>query len=117
MSFLNENYHIGDSEFGYKRIRVTGRCTRDEVFAIKEDVVTRWKWAPIPNTTGAIFKALDGSNPYPVEVVPDTTGEFFECVKIAAHVEPFAAEQGAGPYDGETILFFEIIYQQVGNIA
>ena len=116
MSYLNTNYRIEEGPHGYKTIHQSGRCTADSKPDIKQDLITRWQWAVVPQTQGAVFKSLDGQTPVIKNVYIETVDQTFTCVKIGALVTKFAPQQSVGLYAGQYILYYEITWQEVGDL-
>lgn len=121
MTILNRNYRIESGEHGAAVITITGRCTADELTAIEAGCCRRYSLVPIPNSSGVVFKALDGSNPALVNITPSTAGstiaKTFTCVKVDARCNPMTAIQTAGPNSGKAILSFMQRYQEVDSVA
>lgn len=118
MTFLNKNYKISKDGFGLAIIEETGRCTADEVTTVENGITRRHEMVPIPNSSGAVLKALDGSQPAVIEVTPSTiTTRTYLCVKIMGFVNPLTPVQEAGTYSGSAITTYLIRYQEVGSVA
>jgi hypothetical protein len=107
-----------DAETGLAVIVQTGRCTGEEWAAVEADCTRRYEMVILPHASGAILKSLDGTVPALVEVRPPTlTNKAFLCVKTDGRCRPFAPAQVGGPYNGQTILRYQIRYQEVGAVA
>lgn len=114
---LNKNYTVSDGPNGMAEIRVTGRCTSDEVTTIEGQVVGRYELCPLPAARGHVLKALDGSSPVLFAVQPATMSRVYTCCKVGGRCTPFAPLQDAGAAVGYTVLQFEEIYIEVSNVA
>lgn len=117
MTILNSNYQIESGEYGSAIITITGRCTADEITAIEADCCRDYKLIKIPNASGVIFKALDGSNPSTTTITPSTFGKSYTCVKVDGRCNPLAPVQTGGTYNGKAVLRFMKRYQEVASLA
>lgn len=120
MSFLNTNYRIETGEYGLAVITATGRCTADEAAAIEGGCSRRYDLVAIPQTSGAVLRAKDGTNPALVSITPTTTGRTYLCVKVDGRCNPLAAVQPFGApaaISGKAILSFIMRYQEAGSVA
>lgn len=114
---IEESYLIRDGDFHSKIIVQYGRCDGDSKTV--ESILNGGSLGDViwvPGTRGVSFKPRDGTNPSVVKVTPPTIGFTFTCVKISGRVWPMAAEQPGGVFSGKTVLRYEVIYQQIGNI-
>lgn len=110
-------YRINEGQYGLKQIEVTGRCLDSDAATIEAGCTRRWALVPLPNASGAVLKALDGSRAALVEVTPPTVDWTFRCVKVDAFVNPFAPTQEGGSFNGHSVCEFRILYQEVGGVA
>ena len=113
-----KKFVIEQGDFGSLRIRESGRCSGilSVIQEIEEKCTRNFELVPIPHAKGVVLKPLDGTDATIVEVEPPTMrGRKYKCVKIFGRCWPFAPLQSGGVYDGETVLQYEIIYQQVGD--
>jgi hypothetical protein len=115
---LETSFRIEDGDHGSKRLVQYGRCDGSaDTVAYVEDGCSIGKLVRIPASSGTVFKVLDGTNPEAVEITPPTMGRTYSCVKVAARVWPLAPVQVGGVFEGYSVLRYEIIWQQVGDIA
>jgi hypothetical protein len=114
VGFWAKQYRKEPGEYGSYVIEETGLCLGGDVQAVETGILTRFKLIPIPNAKGAVLKVLDGSNPTIIQVKPSTYDKSYQCVKVAGYVNPFAAAQPGGLFQGKTVLIFTIKYQTVG---
>jgi hypothetical protein len=112
-----KQYRKTQGEYGTWIIEETGFCTPDEAAAIEAGCVRRYRMVPIPNAAGAVMKVLDGTVAVLYTVTPTTYGVTYQAVKVHGQVDPFAAAQDGGTYQGQAVLFYAIRYQQVGGLA
>ena len=105
-------------QFGLAIIEETGRCFASDREDIEQGCCWRYQLVSLPQVAGAVLKALDGTRPSTVEILPSTfEGAPYVCVKVGAWVNPFAPVQEGGYADGNSVLHYTIRYQEVGSVA
>jgi hypothetical protein len=114
---IEQSYETNQGEFGSTVIRQFGRCDNSEatVRSILAGQSNGYLVA-LPHARGVVWKPLDGTNPIVRDIRPTTIPRTFKCVKVAATVNPFAATQSGGVFNGKAVLRYEIIWQQVGAL-
>ena len=118
MPFIDTKYALGSDQYSLAVITLSGRCTGDMVETVESDCTRRFEMVAIPNSEGAILKPLDGTSGRIIEVTPSTlTNRKYLCVKVDGRTNPFAYEQTEGPYEGQTILWYVMRYQEVGGVS
>ena len=118
MALQDNRYSKRPGPHGLSVITMTGRCAESDVATVEGSCTRRFELVPIPNSTGAILKSLDGSVPGIVSVEPATFGgRKYNCVKVDGYTNPFAPQQTGGPFSGKAVLQFVIVYHEVGGIA
>ena len=117
MSRFSIRRAVGSGQFGYRQITEIGLCNPADQKRIENNVVTRWKWVTVPQTSGAVFKALDGARVRTSFIRAATENVRYKCVKIEAVVTPRAPSQTGGTHSGSAVLEYRIVWQQVGNLS
>ena len=119
MSTFANQYRLSKDQYGLAVITINGRCLTGDIDDLELNTISRYKLVPLPQASGAIFKSLDGVAPviYYVTVPAFGTNIQIKCVKVRVDVNPFAIRQVGGPYDGYYVHRYELVYQQVGDVA
>lgn len=114
---IEENYTVEPGPHGSTIIRVTGRCDGSaSTINTIEGGCSTGELVKLPHARGVVFKSTDGTNPEIYTVEPPTMGgRKYRCVKLHGKARPFAPQQDGGVFDGETVLVYEILYQQIGD--
>ena len=113
-----ERYRLHTDRKGMAVITVTGRCTGGDIGAIEGGCTRRYKLETLPQASGVVLKALDGTKPRITLIAPPAfQGRQYKCVKVDGRVNPYAIVQSGGALDGQVVHQFMETYQQVGGIV
>lgn|GEM_PF-3314804 len=119
MALSAERYTVRTDRFGLKLVTMRGWCQEDDIDTVEAHLCRRYVMVPLPQSTGAVLKSLDGSAPYTQYLEPPTWGgEKILVVKVVGHIVGTVAPlQSGGAYDGHYVLAFEIVYQEVNGVS
>lgn len=112
---FERKYDTQPGEYGSLRVIQSGRASGEMAKTILADVAYG-ELVKIPHTRGIAFKSFNGDVPAIELVTPPTMNVTLTCIKVAAAVKPMAPQQSGGSFDGDSVIAYQIVWQEVGEL-